>query len=217
MSKNAKPTTHVLMVVDMSGSMQPLAADVRGGFNTYIADLRKDEDRRYRVTATLFDTQFDSLCVATKLKDVPNLTGINYRPRGMTALIDAVGKTIAEFDARVPALGDEDRVLVVVQTDGHENASQEFTRERIAATIKEREGAGKWSFVFIGAGPDTWAQAAGMGFAAASTVSVAATSAGTSATYSGLASATRSYSRGATGAEASSILATETATADGAS
>jgi hypothetical protein len=210
-----KPTTHVLMIVDKSGSMQHLATDVRGGFNAYIADLRKDEDRRYRVTATLFHTQFEPLCTAAKLKDVPALDEVTYRPGGGTALLDAVALTVAGFEARVPELADDDRVLVVVQTDGEENSSKEHRgeagREFIADLIKTRETGGKWSFVFVGAGPDTWTQAAGMGFAAASTVSVAATSAGTHDTYTGLAKGTRAYSRGATGAEASGILADETA------
>jgi Mg-chelatase subunit ChlD len=207
----SKPTTHVLMVVDASGSMAPLANNVRGGFNAYIADLRKDADRRYRVTAALFNTELEPLCTAARLKDVPVLDDMTYRPGGGTALHDAVAFTVSGFDAYAPELGEDDRAIVVVQTDGEENSSKEFAgsagRAFIANLIRAREATGKWSFVFIGAGPDTWTQAAGMGFAAASTVSVAATSAGTQSTYTGLAAATRSYSRGATGAEASGIVA----------
>jgi uncharacterized protein YegL len=213
-----KPTTHVLMIVDRSGSMQHLANDVRGGFNSYIDELRKDTGRRYRVTVTLFDTNFQPLCTAAKLKDVPVLDETTYRPGGGTALLDAVALTVAEFEKEAPELGDEDRALVVVQTDGEENSSREHCGETgrafIADLIKTREATGKVSFVFIGAGPDTWMQAAGMGFATASTVSVAATSGGTQSTYVGLAKGTRAYSRGATGAEASGILAAETAASD---
>lgn len=201
----SKPTTHVLFVTDMSGSMQPLAKDVRGGFNTYVGDLRND-DKRYRLTVTLFDDQFETLCVNAKLPDVPVMDESNYAPRGMTALLDAVGKTVTGFESRV-TLGEEDRVLVVVQTDGHENHSREYNRDQIAAMVKQREASGKWSFMFLGAGIDAWAQAQGMGFDRGSTISTAATSAGTHSTYSGLSAATRSYSRGASGTEASGLVA----------
>lgn len=205
----SKPTTHVLMIVDMSGSMQDLAADVRGGFNTYVADLRKDDDAKYRLTVTLFDTEFIPLCVAAKLKDVPKLTPKNYYARGMTALIDAVGKTVAEFEAKTPDLADGDRVLVVVQTDGQENSSREFRTEQIAELIKTREATGKWSFVFLGAGPDAWTQASGMGFAAAQTVQTQHSSAGYSGTYAAAAGASRSFARGASGAAAAEIFRDE--------
>lgn len=202
----SKPTTHVLMVTDMSGSMGPLVEDVRGGFNSYVAELRKDDAAKYRLTVTLFDTEFIPLCVSAKLKDVPELTRDNYRARGMTALIDAVGKTVAEFDAKTPTLADGDRVLVVVQTDGQENASREFRTEQVAELIKAREATGKWSFVFLGAGPDAWAQASGMGFAAAQTVQTQHSSAGYSGTYAAAAGASRSFARGASGADAAEIF-----------
>lgn len=204
---STKATTHVLMIVDMSGSMSPVADDVRGGFNSYIAGLTKTDTVRYRITATVFDTQFICLCVDAKRREVPELTEANYEPRGMTALLDAVGKTIAEFDARVPQLGDSDRVLVVVQTDGYENNSQEFTWDMISELIKEREATGKWSFIYLGAGMDTWAQASKMGFSRDGYITTSKSSVGTQATYSGLVNATRSFSAGASKAETLTVVA----------
>lgn len=200
-----KPTTHVLLITDQSGSMAPLADDVRGGFNTYIDGLRADGGK-YRLTVTLFDDQFQTLCRAADLADVPALDRSNYRPRGMTALLDAVGKTVTEFEAGT-SLADGDRVLVVVQTDGHENSSREFRREQIAAMVREREADGRWSFVFLGAGIDAWAQARDLGFDRGSTVSVAATGAGTRTSYDGLTRATRAYSKGASAVDTSAVLA----------
>lgn len=202
----SRPTTHVLPIVDMSGSMGRLAGDVRGGFNAYVNELRADTDRNYQLSVTLFDTEFIPLCTAAQLADVPALTEANYRPRGMTALLDAVGKTIVEFEAAT-ALGDDDRVLVVVQTDGAENHSTEFDRAQIAEMIKAREATGKWSFLFLGAGPDTWQQAEGMGFGRASTVTLDSSPEATRGSYSGLGAATRSYSRGATAAESGLTVA----------
>lgn len=133
------------------------------------------------------------------------MDGVNYRPRGATALLDAVGRTINEFEARVAELGEGDRVLLVVQTDGFENSSVEFTRDQISKLIKDREAGGTWTCLFLGAGIDAWAQAAGMGFARANTVSTEASSRGTRSTYTAMAAATRSYAGGGSSAEVSGL------------
>lgn len=168
MSNAKRPTTHALLIWDMSGSMYSLAEDVRGGFNEYVAGLRAS-DGRYRLTVTLFDNHIEPLCVAAKLRDVPSLTADNYRPRGTTALLDAIGKTVTQFEAAT-TFGEDDRVLVVVQTDGHENASTEWSKASIAELIRDREKTGAWTFVYLGAGVDAWSQAGGIGFSAATTV-----------------------------------------------
>lgn len=200
-------TTHVLMIVDMSGSMAGLAEDVRGGFNQYLADLESDSDQ-YSFTVTVFDTEFISLCTASRWESTPRLDTKNYRPRGYTALLDAVGKTILEFEA-TEALKVGDKVLVVVQTDGRENASKEFTRDKIKAMIESREETGTWSFVFLGAGPDTWRQAAGMGFQRANTVSYDAIQ--TRSSYAGVSRGTKSFA----GGQSVDVFASEVAVASG--
>lgn len=200
-----KPITHVLLVIDMSGSMDGLAEDVRGGFNTYVEDLRR-QDGRFRITATVFDTRFIPLCVASKLKDVPAMTEGNYRPAGMTALLDAVGKTVTEFEAKTK-LADGERVMVVVNTDGAENSSTEFTSARIAEMIREREATKRWTFVYLGAGQAAWGQGQALGFH--HSVNTAHSAAGTRSTYSGVAMASASYAAGASAAETVEVLATE--------
>lgn len=199
-------TTHVLMIVDMSGSMHGLAKDVRGGFNQYIESL--DPNDKYSFTVTVFDTEFINLCLAVPLSDVPRLNEKNYMPRGMTALLDAIGKTVTDFEAK-NVMQDGDRVLVVVQTDGFENSSSEFTRERIAEMIAEREKTEKWSFVFLGAGPNTWKQAGMMGFQRASTVSYATGQ--TANSYAGISRGTARFSKGAP----VEVFAADVATATG--
>lgn len=206
-------TTHVLMITDMSGSMGALAQDVRGGFNTYVTDLAK-EPGDYRLTACLFDTEFISLCTDARLADVPRLTDANYAPRGMTALLDAVGKTVREFQSRA-TLVEGDRVLVVIQTDGEENSSREYDWVAIQTLIKDREATGRWSFVYLGAGADTWAQASRMGVASANYVNTVKTSHGTASTYSGLTVGTVAFAAGASGADVSrTVRATPGATGD---
>jgi hypothetical protein len=188
-----KSTTHVLFVTDMSGSMGDRATDVRGGFNAYVDNLRlakADKGGRCRLTLNLFDTEFIPLCTDVRLAAVPELTERNYRPRGMTALLDAVGRTVVEFDATT--LGADDRVLLVIQTDGAENSSRKFTWDRIRELLAEREATGQWSIVYLGQGVDAWTQGHQFG-ASTQVVGVAATAVGTQSSYSGLAAATTDY------------------------
>lgn len=188
------PITHVLLVTDASGSMYTLAGDVRGGYNAYLQDLRADTEKSYRVTSSLFSDGYELLCTASDPADVPQLDEVTYRPGGMTALFDAIGKTITDFERAVPTLNAGDKVLLVVQTDGKNNTSVEYTGPQIKSMIAEREATGAWTSMFVGAGPDTWRQGEAMGFT--STVAVAASGPATASSYSGLSTATRGYSRG---------------------
>lgn len=209
-----KPTTtHVLMIVDMSGSMSGLANDVRGGFNEYVSTLKADTEQTYRLTVTLFDTEFIPLAVDAALDDVPQLDAGNYSPRGMTALNDAIGKTLAEFDIKHGKVRKHERVLVVIQTDGQENSSREFSTDQVKALIAEKDKSGRWGFIFLGAGPSAWTSghAYGLGH---STIATTQTSDGTRSTYSGLATASASYSRGASVGETFSVLEATEGVAD---
>jgi uncharacterized protein YegL len=194
-TKPIKPITHVLFVTDMSGSMAGLAADVRGGFNSYVEELKRQKaanGTRYRLSVTVFDTFMLPLCVNAKLSEVPALTSDNYTPRGMTALLDAVGKTVAGFDA---ALGEEDRVLLVIQTDGAENSSREWTWKAIQDLLAEKEATGRWSIVYLGQGRDAWAQGHRFGDST-QTVNTGHSRGATRSTYTGLAAATVDYAAG---------------------
>jgi hypothetical protein len=199
-------TTRVLMVTDMSGSMADLADDVRGGFNAYLDGLAADTEQEYRITAIVFDTEYIPLCVDAELSAAPRLDKSNYMPRGATALLDAVGRAINTH----PDLKGDDRAILVIQTDGYENSSHEFSYAAIKERIERLEATGKWAVIYIGAGPDTWAQAAAMGVAAANYVNTPATPQGTADTYRAVTLGTQSYSRGGTGASVAGTIREQT-------
>lgn len=193
MSNTDKNTCHVLMAVDASGSMWHLADDVRGGFNQYVTDLQADKKTRYRVTAVLFNTDVRTLCEDAKLSEVPKLDTTNYAPGGGTALFDAVGDLVTSHRDN-----GTDRVLVFVNTDGQENSSREWQLKGIQKLVQEREATGRWGFVFIGQGPDTWMQGERMGFRSVGTQS---TSGSTRGGYSGMGVATVGYAAGTASAD----------------
>ena len=156
--------THLALVVDRSGSMADIKDDAQGGINTLIAE-QFAEDGKLTVTLSEFDNEFSDV---VRMSNKP----FTYElvPRGMTALLDAVGKEIARTGAELAGLPEDQRpskVLFVVVTDGHENQSSEFTLETVRASIANQRDNYQWEFQFIGAEDTAW-QGRDMGMKAAS-------------------------------------------------
>lgn len=169
---------HVAVVLDRSGSMASIADDMVGGFNTFLAEQRS-KPGQCAVTLVQFDGQdpFEVLVDGMPLAEVTDLDRSRYVPRGNTPLLDAVGRMIAHVDARLAAHPDEDQVVLII-TDGFENASREFGYAQVADLIARREEAG-WSFVFLGTDARVMAEAGRMGTAQANRARWAKTASGT--------------------------------------
>jgi von Willebrand factor type A domain. len=156
--------THVTFVLDSSGSMSRIADDTRGGFNTFLMEQREEEGEA-TVTLYDFDSTVDLVYRESDIADAEKLDTDNYRPGGKTALHDAMARAINETDdyvAGVEAAKTVDNVIMVVLTDGKENASetpQDVVRERVE---EHREEHG-WEFLFIGANQDAALTAEQMG------------------------------------------------------
>lgn len=206
--------THVMAVIDMSGSMSSLASDVRGGFNTYVAGLRDDTEMNYRMSVTVFDTYFISLGTDLPLDEIPEMTAANYAPRGMTALNDAIGRTIMDFEEKHGKLRKHERALVVIYTDGVENASRRYTTSLIKEMIAARQATKRWGFLFLGAGLDAFTTSDDYGIGRAHTIVVNQTSPGTNATYSGLIAGTHFYASGQSASVAAETVRTTEGVAD---
>ena len=155
--------TKLWFLLDRSGSMSSLTEDVIGGFNAFIAE-QAQEPGRVNLTLVQFDTQapFEIIHNAARIEEVPPLTTDVYRPRGTTPLLDAIGDLIQHADRRIEARSLDHRPaedqLVVIFSDGLENASHHFDRARVAELISKRQEAG-WEFVFMGANQDSYLEA----------------------------------------------------------
>ena len=161
---NADIPIHVSFLLDRSGSMNSLVDDVIGGFNAFVANQRK-EDGDCLFTAVQFDTEnpFEVIDQAIPIKEVRDLDHSRYRPRGGTPLLDALGNLITTTQTRLDSLGGQEDQIVVVFTDGRENASRTWTRDRLFALIEEKKQQG-WSFIFLGANQDSYREGRGLGF-----------------------------------------------------
>lgn len=187
--------TEIIFILDKSGSMEHLKGDVIGGFNQFVEDQKKVKGE-CRMTLTLFDTNYDITIKGEDIKDVKPLTEETYRPGGMTALLDAVGRTIDEVKKRTGKK--PDKTILAIMTDGAENSSHEYTKEQIVNRVKEQEKEG-WDFAFLGAGIDAFSDkgGAGLGFRSANLMTTDQSSAGYHAHYTALNQAvTRSRTTG---------------------
>lgn len=144
--------TDITVILDRSGSMGSVVDTTIEGFNKF---LREQQDIPGRATITLvqFDDQYQVDYENRNINSVNYLNKETYVPRGMTALLDAIGKTIHNIEHRV-IKNKPSKVIVVIQTDGLENASREFKLHQINDTISHLRNQHKWEFIFLGANQD---------------------------------------------------------------
>lgn len=173
----------IYIVLDRSGSMGGKENDVIGGVNTFIADQKKLPDPA-SIAFVRFDTQIERFRPMQSLSEVKDLTVEEYRPRGMTALVDAVGMTLNEAD-KDWVTEKPDQAIMVIVTDGQENASKEFNKEKVKAMVQAREKSDKWAFIFLGDAKsiDSFGEASSLGINLANTASYQPTTKGTRSMY----------------------------------
>ena len=156
MKNTNKNLTELVFILDRSGSMGGLESDTVGGFNSMLAKQQSQEGE-CRITTVLFDHEYEILHDRLDLKAVSPITDKEYFVRGNTALLDAVGKTINKIGGVQKNTAEEYRaqkVLFVITTDGMENASREFSYDKIRKMIKNQKSKYNWEFIFLGANID---------------------------------------------------------------
>ena len=166
-SEKSTLPVHLYMLLDRSGSMSGWEKDVIGGFNSFIKEQQAEKDE-CSVTLVQFDGQdpYEMILDAEKLESVKELDASVYNPRGSTPLLDALGRLIKSAEARNRRTPED--VLVWVFTDGMENASREFTSAQVKELVQAKEKEG-WTFMFMGAGIDSYAISNDLGFAEGNT------------------------------------------------
>ncbi|MFN5915853.1 MAG: VWA domain-containing protein, partial [Planctomycetota bacterium] len=154
--------TDVTLVVDRSGSMEQIRSDAQGGINAFVADQAKLPGE-CRITLVQFDDKYEVVHSGILASQWPEY---HLSPRGSTALLDAVGRAIIETGNRISAMPESQRpglVICVISTDGMENASQEFTREKVREMISHQQTVYNWHFTFLAANQDAFTQAGYLG------------------------------------------------------
>lgn len=144
--------------------MSKIEDDTKGGFNVFLQEQR-EEDGTATVTLYDFNDTVELVYRDRPIEDAPKLTNENYKPGGKTALHDAITRAIDETADSIETQAEKnqpDNVIIVVLTDGKENASetpQDVVRDR----VENRRDEHDWEFLFIGANQDAALTAEEMG------------------------------------------------------
>ena len=141
---------HICFIIDESGSMSSSVNDVKGGFMRMIEEQKNIKDGKCTVSLFKFDSSVTEVFVG---KDVSEINEIEYKPWGSTAMNDGIGTAINKIGKWLADMNEEDRPsknLIVIMTDGEENASKEFTFTQCREMIKHQEEKYNWSFVYMG-------------------------------------------------------------------
>ncbi|HEX5969024.1 MAG TPA: vWA domain-containing protein [Intrasporangium sp.] len=161
--------THIAFLLDRSGSMHSIKDDTEGGFNAFIAEQRQ-QGGECRVTLAQFDNEYEEVYRDLPLAEVPALRLV---PRGSTALLDSIGRLVTSTGERLAAVPEDERpgiVIVGIMTDGHENASREWTHPAVKALIEQQTKTYGWQFLYLGADQDAIEVGSSIGVAAANSM-----------------------------------------------
>lgn len=153
--------TEILMILDCSGSMLSIKPSVIEGYNNFLK-----EQKAFKGSAKISVAHFNDTCTTLLsgqyITVAQNITEKNYVPEGMTALYDAIGEVMETQGKRIHDEKWAEVVMVVIITDGQENASHNYTLDRIKAMITHAQNH-QWKFIFLGANQDAILNADKMG------------------------------------------------------
>ena len=176
-----KKSTDITIILDRSGSMEMIKRSTINGFNSFLKE-QQNTDGEAKLTLVQFDHEYQVIYEAVNINDVKGLNTDTFIPRGSTALLDAIGLTINNTKNRIKLLEKSekpDNVLVVIITDGQENTSNKYTREKIFKKISKREKKDNWNFIFLGSNQDAIAEGSKFGIQADKALSFANNDRGT--------------------------------------
>jgi len=176
--------TEIICILDRSGSMSNQASEVIGNFNKFLAE-QKSIDGKANLTLVLFDDEYEMVYDSLDLTEVPPLTEGTYFTRGMTAMNDGIGRTLNKKQRN-------EKAIVLIHTDGWENASQEYTYATVKTLVDKLKK--KWEFIFVGGDINAKEMSANLGIMRSANVSN--TIHGTCNTYDNFSNTTTAYRAG---------------------
>jgi uncharacterized protein YegL len=202
-SKTNKDYTHISIIMDRSGSMNSIALDMEGGLKEFIENQKK-LDGKATITFSQFDHEY---VMVNDFEDIQNVKAISLKPRGMTALLDAMGKNIIYVRDKIKSKARKDRphkCVFVIITDGLENASREFKKDsvfEIISSLKNENSKGEqqdkygvfWDFVFLGANQNAIQEGSSFGISSNSALDYEASSDGAKRMFVSLSDSMKQY------------------------
>ncbi len=149
--------TFITFIIDYSGSMDSIRAETIEHVNEQIEEIQaKSKDQIVHISLITFNENVSCQFFNESLGKLKPLTLRTYRPSGSTAMLDAVGYAITRMDAEIAELEKDDQAaaLIVIVSDGIENASKTWTRQTLARLIRRKQDTKRWTFTYLGANQD---------------------------------------------------------------
>lgn len=200
-------TQHVIAILDRSGSMGSSISDVIGGYNAYIDDVAKDKTTKTLISLYTFNENVTCVERKSTIANATRLTHATFKASGTTALYDAIGTALTEFDAG--AKKQHKNGVLFIFTDGMENSSRQYSSDAVRELIKSKEGLG-WTVIYMGTDHNAWSSSSKIGVRQGNTLTFARGAMGQSMSYA--ASATLSTRQ--IGVDKTSMLAKDGLTAE---
>jgi len=203
-----KGLTEVVFILDRSGSMSGLEADTIGGFNAMIEKQRKEDGEAY-ISTILFDDRQEVLYDRVPVGKVEPMNDKQYYVRGCTALLDAIGGAVHHISNVHKYAREEDRpekTMFIITTDGMENASHQYTYDKVKKMVEKVEKKYGWEFLFLGANIDAIEVAGRFGIGADRAINYECDSKGTQLNYAALSNAVSAVRRSKSREEASEMV-----------
>lgn len=148
--------TELVFILDRSGSMSGFEADTIGGFNATI-EKQKEQDGKVYVSTVLFDNESEVIHDRIDINEIKRMTRRDYQVHGCTALLDAIGGAIHHIGNIHKYARAEDvpeHTILIITTDGMENASYRYSSEKVKEMIKRQTEKYGWEFIFLAANID---------------------------------------------------------------
>lgn len=185
----------IVCVIDRSGSMDAVVEDAIGGYNAFLKS-QKELPTPATWSLVLFDHEYEMVERNVPVAHAEPLDARRYVPRGTTALLDAIGRTMDDTGkalAQLPEAERPNKVLIAILTDGLENASKDYSRQRISEMIDHQRQVYNWEFLFLAAGQDAISAARAISIPAPNAMNFANTKTGHRDAYAALSKKTSSY------------------------
>ncbi len=190
-----KGLTELVFILDRSGSMAGLESDTIGGYNSML-QKQKEVEGECLITTVLFDNRYELLHDRIDIRAVRPITDKEYYVGGSTALLDAIGRTIHKIASAQKHTAEDyraEKVMFVIITDGEENASREYSPDKVKAQIELEKSRYGWEFVFLGANIDAVETAGRIGIAPSRAVDYVADAHGTTLNFQAMSEAVREF------------------------
>jgi len=187
--------TELVFILDRSGSMSSMKDEAIGGFNAFLEEQQKLSGEA-KLTLVLFDHEYTLVCNGKDIKCVEPLCDKTYCPRGTTALLDAIGRTVDDVGKRLagtPECERPNKVLVAILTDGLENASKDYVKSKISNMITHQREKYLWEFMFLAANQDAIAEGESLGISKGLSFNYCCDSIGTTKAFDSLTRCSSQY------------------------